>query len=95
MNFSAPLLLEMKLGLHTTHLKPKGSLNSGVTPLHPPPKRFKTTNSAKKIMVSVFWDCRRKTLALSKENGKVTWAVGEKGPEKYIWPMLWEQPMED
>jgi hypothetical protein len=25
MNFSAPSLLEMKLGVHTTHLKPKGS----------------------------------------------------------------------
>ena len=29
MNFFAPSLLEMKLGLHTTHLKPKGRGGEG------------------------------------------------------------------
>lgn len=39
--FLPPSLLEMKLGLRSTCLKPKDSLNSGVTPILPLPKCLK------------------------------------------------------
>ncbi|KAL4100863.1 hypothetical protein QTP88_020892 [Uroleucon formosanum] len=46
--FSSLLLLEMKLGLHTIHLKPRDNPNSGVTPLHPQLKSSKPPFQQKK-----------------------------------------------
>ncbi|KAL4089135.1 hypothetical protein QTP88_024207 [Uroleucon formosanum] len=51
--FSSLLLLEMKFRLHTMHLKPKDSLISGVTPVHPKPRSSNHHFSQKNHGISV------------------------------------------
>ena len=46
--FSSLFLLEMKLGLYTISLKPRNSLNTSVTSVHPQPKSSKPLFQSKK-----------------------------------------------